>query len=953
MKIKENNKKNYLNQQGITLIALVITIIVLLILAAVTISTVFGENGLLKSIEIAREKTEIAEYKEDLNQKLLEAKINVLVDDSKVLEETRKIILRDKKYDGAVVSEVENNKFTVITKEGYKFEVTPDGAEYIEKTSGTIEGNKGSIVMTAAVEGAKANITFELKTEKTMMQWMTEWVEKYTADKSASDLEAEIVKAYNEKNSTTYKDFGDFLAAQGKTRDDLKKTAEDAGVSYKTLLFIEANGVGTFMELDFAYILDLSGTETDCNKQLEIINDTDKLKTAASQVLGYESFSQLLNKMGITEAELDKEVDNVMQENGVTYNQALCALAVEFYQPITVNVSNGDSFKVNFEDIMDSKPYEYTSSEEGTLTFIATGPQGMTGSIDIEFTAAKVKLTVKHINKSGTELKATTETEYDKDTAVTVKSETISGYKTYSAKITATEVNETLTEGAPVELSFGIYMDTEVVITYDVLQSGETEKEYEEKPTVSNSTEPVRVKPVAKDSSIKDSLPTDIKNSDNSYMVDIEPVKSNSGPLTITLDVSDKAEDGDTANVRHYKNSVWDNLGDFIVAQGKITFTIDSFSPFCITIKKKSSTGGENPVTPSGNLPSTSYTTPYYPDNTFTKVEGTDLSNGLVIKDTSGNEYVWIEVPKTTGVYPTAGLEITNFTEAEYTAIEKDLHTYTDYYRNGTKFTDTYYSDAATGLTTGEYTKLKQKMLKSVYKNGGFWIGRYEAGITKNRTSKDEEITAAPLSKQGTTENPVYPYTYITCSQAQTLANMLTTNDYTSSLMFGVQWDLVLKHIEVKEVAKGTELATIQKALRSDSSSWGNYRDASFEINRGKYAKNGALSSVWHNYNNEGGLADCVTCANGISKKVSASSYTNAILLTTGASDACKKMNIYDLAGNVSERTLEYTADIHYPCARRGGFYNFNGSSNPASLRNNESTIGSNFYIGYRVSLFK
>ena len=189
MKIKEDNKKNYLDQQGITLIALVVTIIVLLILAAVTISAVFGENGLLKSIEIAREKTEIAEYKEDLNQKLLEAKMNVLLDNSKVLEETRKIILRDKKYDGAVVSEVKDNKFTVITKESYKFEVTPDGVEYLEKTSGTIEGNKGSIVMTAVVEEGKAKITFELKTEKTMEQWMSELLEKHTADKSETDLD--------------------------------------------------------------------------------------------------------------------------------------------------------------------------------------------------------------------------------------------------------------------------------------------------------------------------------------------------------------------------------------------------------------------------------------------------------------------------------------------------------------------------------------------------------------------------------------------------------------------------------------------------------------------------------------------------------------------------------------------------------------------------------------------
>ena len=360
-------------------------------------------------------------------------------------------------------------------------------------------------------------------------------------------------------------------------------------------------------------------------------------------------------------------------------------------------------------------------------------------------------------------------------------------------------------------------------------------------------------------------------------------------------------------------------------------------------------TGGD---TTTSDLPSVANKTiPYYPDNTFTKVEGTDLSNGLVIKDAEGNEYVWIEVPKTAEVYPTAGLKITNFTVDEYTAIETDLHTYTNYYRNGTSYTDTYYSKDATGLTSDEYTTLKQKMLKSVYENGGFWIGRYEAGITKNRTSKDEEITAAPLSKAGTVENAVYPYTYVTCSQAQTIASKLSTGkSYTSSLMFGVQWDLVLKHIEVKEVAKGTTLATIQSELRSDSTSWGNYYNASFEINRGKYAKNGALTT-WYNYNTA--LADCVTYTNGTSTKVSASSSSNTILLTTGASDACQKMNIYDLAGNVYEWTLEYTAFTGTPCAFRGGIYFNFGSSSPASDRSSSNTTYSNYDIGFRPSLFK
>ena len=54
------------------------------------------------------------------------------------------------------------------------------------------------------------------------------------------------------------------------------------------------------------------------------------------------------------------------------------------------------------------------------------------------------------------------------------------------------------------------------------------------------------------------------------------------------------------------------------------------------------------------------------------------------------------------------GLGITEFTTDEYTAIKTDLHTYTNYYRNGTNYKDEYYSDEVTGLTSDQYTALKQ-----------------------------------------------------------------------------------------------------------------------------------------------------------------------------------------------------------------------------------------------------
>ena len=361
-------------------------------------------------------------------------------------------------------------------------------------------------------------------------------------------------------------------------------------------------------------------------------------------------------------------------------------------------------------------------------------------------------------------------------------------------------------------------------------------------------------------------------------------------------------------------------------------------------------------------LPRTKDTVPYYPDDTFEKDPDTNLNDGLVIRDSNGNEYVWIEVPKSLYANSSYNTKTTTADQkptssTDYDKIEYCLHKYTDYYRrdkNGTltSFKDTYYSDAATGLTSEQYYAIKQKMLKSVYENGGFWIGRYEAGITTNRTASGTPAVA-PLSKAGTVENPIYPYTYVTCSQAQTVANMLTTDDYTGSLMFGVQWDLVLKHIEVKEVAKGTALATIQNALRSNSTSWGNYSMSSFKIDRGKYAKFSSEGGTWKNFDTA--LANCVTYANGISTKIGSNSFSNGILLTTGASDACKKMNIYDLAGNTWEWTLEY-AYSSLPCTYRGGSYGApSGGTKNVSGRSQGSTTAMSDHgnIGFRVTLYK
>ena len=346
----------------------------------------------------------------------------------------------------------------------------------------------------------------------------------------------------------------------------------------------------------------------------------------------------------------------------------------------------------------------------------------------------------------------------------------------------------------------------------------------------------------------------------------------------------------------------------------------------------------------------TAETAPYFPDNTFTKKEGT-IDTGLVIKDASGNEYVWVVVPRTTAVYKTTGLGKTTFTDADYTSIENDLKEYTKTYRGSTSYSDTWYADDKNEgwLSETEYKTLKNSMLKSVYENGGFYVGRYEAGIAENGTSDEQTNSDGKYTIEGmpvpVSKADAYPYTYVTRTQAQNLASNVNSGTKTSSLMFGVQWDLVLAFMHNKgNIADST--------LTSNSTTIGNYINSTFDLNRGKYAQYGQLGNEWKNFDSALGSIVVSNETTGKMKKTEQSSDSNSILITTGGTEQSKVMNIYDIAGNVWEWTLEKTSITINPCAYRGGSYSYAGSNGPAAYRNYTSTDGSYDSVGFRVSLF-
>lgn len=112
--------------KGITLIALVITIIVLLILAAVSIAMLTGENGLLKKATKAKEENKLAQAKEQINLMLQEYRIERDTGSNKSFENFLQEKKNDKKIDGYEKNENYNEnskKLWDIELDGYFFTV--------------------------------------------------------------------------------------------------------------------------------------------------------------------------------------------------------------------------------------------------------------------------------------------------------------------------------------------------------------------------------------------------------------------------------------------------------------------------------------------------------------------------------------------------------------------------------------------------------------------------------------------------------------------------------------------------------------------------------------------------------------------------------------------------------------------------------------------------------------
>ena len=244
----------------------------------------------------------------------------------------------------------------------------------------------------------------------------------------------------------------------------------------------------------------------------------------------------------------------------------------------------------------------------------------------------------------------------------------------------------------------------------------------------------------------------------------------------------------------------------------------------------------------------------------FKYKEGTKDTGLVIQQDKKGNEFVW--VPATESTY----VKDTSFPGFEPTG-----------------------DDTLPNGITDETADVK--------KYGGFYIGRYEAGIPEGDTSTSNK-TGIPVSKKD-----AVIWTNIHYTNAKASAEKMINNEYVQTgLLTGKAWDTTCHWIE------GSLKSINESADLTNSRYYGNYKNSLSPANENSGTKR-----------------------------------------TAGFSENWKTKNIYDLAGNVCEWTSEAYS---YGFILRGGSYLNSGSDRHVSYRYDLNASNQSGFMGFRLRLY-
>lgn len=259
MKVKVKFKKN----EGITLLALVVTIIVLLILSTITINMLTGENGIIKNTEKAKEATEIADEKEivqratvnaigknkygDLEKEKLEKELSEK--NVEVIENGETLVVKfiesERYYEVGADGNVSDSK--QIEKDEYAGDITKggkcDGSESLPFEINCIED---LVVLSKISNGTSSELGFE----------QSNFNGKHIILKR--DLDFESIFSYSDYTSTKYGDLNEDGNIENVMTELTKKNDECIGFTPIGLVvrYMDFNGIfnGNDFEIRNIYI---------------------------------------------------------------------------------------------------------------------------------------------------------------------------------------------------------------------------------------------------------------------------------------------------------------------------------------------------------------------------------------------------------------------------------------------------------------------------------------------------------------------------------------------------------------------------------------------------------------------------------------------------------------------------------------------------------------------------
>lgn len=308
-----------------------------------------------------------------------------------------------------------------------------------------------------------------------------------------------------------------------------------------------------------------------------------------------------------------------------------------------------------------------------------------------------------------------------------------------------------------------------------------------------------------------------------------------------------------------------------------------------------------------------------------TKVQGVevpeewDSSKVYAIEDEDGNTlpipngFYYVKGTKNTGLVISDNKEDENKSDVESNELQGNQFVWVPVdninYFTRRAFGDTRVDVNATDATSGKYWEnVPEDLRASVARYKGFYIARYEASHESGTTADDY----MPASKVSTSINQANTkgnlWNSITFDNAKAASeNMYKSwTNINSTLTYGAQWDTMLQwFIDSKE--KTTD------EIMTNSASWGNYYGSTVIGNDGVTIKN----------------------------------VNTRIILNTGITDYTIANNIYDIAGNLNEYTMESYNTNAYNSSRGNCYYN-TGACKAIDRIFNMGYV----YSGFRPSLY-